>query len=205
MSYKKHFQKILTKHFPQKGNVLRSRIDIAFADIQKDIGFSINPKNPMDKRMQIAGYFLATIKVLDNEQIDFEGIRNIVIEIAHEYVRPKNKIQAFLKQLPVKMMGTVFSDVLLNYLKKKVAIKGHPDGFVVNMLTDKAETLGFGYGFDIIECGICKLFAKHHYQKYTPILCEVDHITSHLAGLTLVRTGTIANGATTCDFRFKKQ
>lgn len=86
-----------------------------------------------------------------------------------------------------------------------MAIKGHPDGFRVNMLTDKAETLGFGYGFDIMECGICKLFKKHNYQKYTPILCEVDHITSNLAGLTLIRTGTIANGATTCDFRFKKQ
>ncbi len=205
MSYKKYFQKILTKHFPQKGKWLQTQIDTAFEVIQKDIGFSIKPENPMDKRMQIAGYFLATIKVLDNEQLNYEDIRNIVIEIANEYVRPKNKVHAFLKTLPVKLMGTMFSDVLLNYLKKKVAIKGHPDGFRVNMLTDKAETLGFGYGFDIMECGICKLFKKHNYQKYTPILCEVDHITSNLAGLTLIRTGTIANGATTCDFRFKKQ
>lgn len=46
-------------------------------------------------------------------------------------------------------------------LTKHFPQKGHPDGFRVNMLTDKAETLGFGYGFDIMECGICKLFKKH--------------------------------------------
>ena len=37
------------------------------------------------------------------------------------------------------------------------------------------------------------------------ILCEVDEITSALAGLKLVRTGTIANGAKKCDFRFIKK
>lgn len=58
----------------------------------------------MDKRMQFAGYFLATIKVLDTQQLKYEDIRTIIIEIANEYVRPKNKVQAFLKTLPVKLM-----------------------------------------------------------------------------------------------------
>lgn len=59
--------------------------------------------------------------------------------------------------------------------------------------------------FDILECGICKLFKKHNYEKYSSILCEVDEITSRLAGLKLIRTGTIALGAKKCDFRFKKE
>ncbi|WP_373549566.1 L-2-amino-thiazoline-4-carboxylic acid hydrolase [Haliscomenobacter sp.] len=81
---------------------------------------------------------------------------------------------------------------------------GHPDGFLANIITDKAETYGFGYGVDILECGICKLFKKHNYQRYASILCEVDEITSKLAGLQLIRSGTIANGAKKCDFRYKK-
>ncbi len=35
------------------------------------------------------------------------------------------------------------------------------------------------------------------------ILCEVDKLTSSLAGLEMVRSGTIANGAAKCDFRWK--
>ncbi|MFI5156145.1 MAG: L-2-amino-thiazoline-4-carboxylic acid hydrolase [Chitinophagales bacterium] len=41
-------------------------------------------------------------------------------------------------------------------------------------------------------------------KKYASILCEVDKVTSGLAGLDLIRTGTIALGAKKCDFRFKK-
>ena len=87
--------------------------------------------------------------------------------------------------------------------EKKVKNAGHPDGFVVKIITDKKETYGLGYGIDIVECGICKLFNKHGYSSYARILCEVDEITSGLAGLELIRAGTIANGASKCDFRWK--
>lgn len=76
---------------------------------------------------------------------------------------------------------------------------------MVKIITDKKETFGLGYGVDILEYGVCKLFKKHKYEKYSSILCEVDEITSHLAGLKLIRTGTIALGAKTCDFRFIKE
>jgi hypothetical protein len=94
---------------------------------------------------------------------------------------------------------------VISNLNKKVSKRSHPDGFVANIITDKEETFGLGYGIDILECGICKLFKKHNYEKYSSILCEVDEITSGLAGLSLVRTGTIALGAKKCDFRFKKK
>ena len=75
---------------------------------------------------------------------------------------------------------------------------------MASIIRGKDETYGLGYGIDIVECGICKLFQKHNYQQYASILCEVDEITSSLAGLQLIRTGTIASGASKCDFRFKK-
>ena len=89
-------------------------------------------------------------------------------------------------------------------MDKKVRIIGHPEGFVARVITDKKMTHGLGYGIDIIEGGICKLFNKHNGQKYASILCEVDKITSGLAKLELIRTGTIAIGSSKCDFRFKK-
>ena len=85
--------------------------------------------------------------------------------------------------------------VLIKSFHKKASVNAHPDGFVAHIITDRQETYGLGYGIDIVECGICKLFQKHHYGKYATILCEVDEITSGLAGLQLIRTGTIARGA----------
>ena len=76
--------------------------------------------------------------------------------------------------------------------------------FARKLLQIKPETYNLGYGFDIYECGICKLFQKHNAGKYASILCEVDKVTSNLAGLELIRNSTIAYGAEKCDFRFKK-
>ena len=58
------------------------------------------------------------------------------------------------------------------------AVAAHPDGFSADIITDKSVTFGLGYGVDITECGICKLFEKHHYKQYRNILCDVDYITT---------------------------
>jgi hypothetical protein len=141
---------------------------------------------------------------LDEKGESFDDIRKICLEIVTEYVRPKNKFQQLLKRLPVLMTNTLLAAVIINVFNKRINHNPNPEGFVANIITDKAETYGLGYGFDILECGICKLFPKHNYNEYASILCEVDEITSGFAGLKLIRTGTIANGAKKCDFRFKK-
>lgn len=109
-----------------------------------------------------------------------------------------------MKRIPAKLIGTGLWNVLIKVLAKKLGNNDNREGFIANIITSKEETYGLGYGVDIIECGVCKLFNKHNFGKYTPILCEVDKLTSGLAGLELIRSGTIATGATHCDFRYKK-
>lgn len=203
--YIKYFRKAIVQHFPADADQLMREIETEFKALKKDILFSRSSKNPLDKRLGIAGLFLALTKVLDRCGENYDLIKTISLEIACDYVRPKSRLQRALKKLPAKLVGTGFFGVFLKYFNKKVAGRGHQDGFVAKIITDKEETFGLGYGVDILECGICKLFAKHDYAQYTSILCEVDHITSGMAGLKLVRTGTIANGAKKCDFRFKKE
>ena len=93
---------------------------------------------------------------------------------------------------------------MIGVLSKKVMVNENKNGFIAKVITDNEETYGLGYGVDILECGICKLYSKHNYGKYAPILCEVDKLTSDLAGLELIRSSTIALGASKCDFRYRK-
>jgi hypothetical protein len=172
--------------------------------ISIDTAFARTSKNPIDRRLDFCAYFLALIQTLDERKENFETIRRICLEIVLEYVRPKNKFQAWAKKLPAKMVNTWLSSFLFKKFDNRVRTNTSPDGFIARIITDKSETYGLGYGFDILECGICKLFKKHNYSKYTSILCEVDEVTSSLAGLKLIRSGTIALGAKKCDFRFKK-
>jgi len=204
-NYRKYFLTGIKKNFPDHSDIIIIKTDLHYKIISSDTNFAARSKNPIDKRLDFSAYFLALIKTLDEQDEKFETTRKICLEIVTEYVRPKNKLQQFLKKLPVKLINTKLATFFFKAFNKRVSRNSNPDGFIANIITDKKETLGLGYGVDILECGICKLFNKHNYQKYSSILCEVDHITSDLAGLKLVRNGTIALGEEKCDFRWERK
>ncbi|RFS16496.1 L-2-amino-thiazoline-4-carboxylic acid hydrolase [Emticicia sp. C21] len=204
-AYKIYFRKALERYYPKYAKELLEDIDAKYDELKVDIRFAKTSSNPMDKRLDLTAYFLALIMVLEKAGESFEQIRAVALFTITEYLRPKNKWQAFLKKLPVKLIKTSFGRYLIKAFAKKVGHRGNPEGFVANIITDTNETHGLGYGVDIIECGICKLFKKHNYQKYVSILCEVDKYTTNLAGLSMMRTDTIANGANKCDFRYQLQ
>jgi hypothetical protein len=201
--YRKYFVAASRKHYPDTFDAMVAETDRHYKLISVDTKFAVTSKNPIDKRLDFCAYFLAFIKTLDSRGEEFEAIRKICQEVVTEYVRPKNKFQKMLKQLPAKLIDTWLAKIFLKEFQKRVSRKNE-SGFVANIITDKNETFGLGYGIDILECGICKLFHKRHANQYASILCEVDEVTSGLAGLTLIRKGTIANGANKCDFRWKK-
>jgi len=203
MKYRKHFQKIITQKYPETASAILLETDDQYLNVSKDTGFSGSSGNPIDKRLDFAAYFLALIQVLDKRGIDYGRIKSLCLDITYEYVRPKNKFQLWLKRIPVKIIQSPITKPLLKMLDRKIS-RGHVHGFVAKIITDRKETYGLGYGIDILECGICKLFKKHDAYKYSSILCEVDKYTSNLAGLELIRHGTIAMGAEKCDFRFKR-
>lgn len=204
-TYRKYFAKAIKAKYSINADLLLVEIDKNFESISGNTNFAATSSNPMDKRLGFCSYFLALIKTLDEQGEAFETIRNICLTVTTDYVRPKNIIHVVLKRLPARLSHTWFATVFLKMFQKRVSKKGHPDGFLAQIITDNEETFGLGYGVDILECGICKLFKKYNYEKYSSILCEVDALTSDLAGLNLIRTGTIALGATKCDFRFTKK
>ena len=204
-SYRRFFTKEIGNSYPNKSDFLIAETDKNFNHISKDTKFALRSANPIDRRLDFSAYFLALVKTLDAQGENFESIREICLRIVIEYVRPKNKMELFLKRIPAKLINTWLANLFLKAFNKRINNKANPDGFVAKIITGKGEAIDFDFGFDILECGICKLFKKHNYEKYASILCEVDEVTSGLAGLELTRTGTIALGAKKCDFRFKKE
>lgn len=204
VNYKKYFANAIKNTYPGNSDFLIAETDRNYYIISNDINFSLNSANPIDKRLDFCAYFLSLVKTLNEHGETYEAIRSICLKIVLEYVRPKNKFQLFIKRLPIKLINTYLANIFLKAMNKKLSRKAHNDGFVAKIITDKTESSDFDLGFDILECGICKLFKKHHYEQFSSILCEVDEVTSAFAGLKLTRTGTIALGAKKCDFRFKK-
>ena len=201
---RRQFLTLLSQQYSQQAEELALAIDYEYTLLKKDVAFAQQSKNPMDKRMPTAAYLLAVIKTLDDYRVEYETIRQLILAVAHRHARPKNRIQRTLRAIVPTLLTTTVGRYLLARVNQRLGKSSHADGFKGNIITAKEETLGVGYGVDVLECGICKLFAKHRYQAYVPLLCEVDHITTSLAGLTLLRSGTIAHGAKVCDFRYNK-
>ncbi len=205
MNYRKIVLKTLKKRYPDNYKLIFNYIESYFEYMGKDIKFAKISSNPMDKRLEFIGYILSIIKVLEQQGKGYEEIKYVILEVANIYVLPKNKIQIFLKNKQGKLIDTKMANILFNVLDKKISVKGNEDGFLARIITDKELTYNLGYGIDILECGVCKLFSKYNADEYVEILCEIDKITSSLAGLNLIRTKLISKGDNICEFRFKKK
>ncbi len=63
---------------------------------------------------------------------------------------------------------------------------------------------GFDYGVDYIECGNYNFVMKHGGAEFAPYVCMSDIALSEAMGWDLTRTQTLADGCSSCDFRFSK-
>jgi len=72
--------------------------------------------------------------------------------------------------------------------------------FVFEVVEDEASGIG---GMNITSCAICHLYGRHDAMELVPYMCAFDDLMSQAGDQGLRRTGTIALGASHCDFRFK--
>ena len=77
----------------------------------------------------------------------------------------------------------------------------YENDWVVDILPGNDE---YDLGYDYHECGICKLCQDEGCPELAASLCRMDYVLADIMNMKLVRTGTIAEGASCCDFRYSK-
>ena len=83
----------------------------------------------------------------------------------------------------------------------------HRDEFPADFAYDFVEPGpgdDFEFGIDYKACGFCKFAARHGDRELLPNLCGLDFVAYAARGIRLVRTQTLAAGASHCDFRFSR-
>ncbi len=108
-------------------------------------------------------------------------------------------------QPPIKgklMAGAFRLPVLRNAILRQLeSAREDPGGFVMTKV-DSGDLMAF----DVTYCPLSKFFAEHDAAEVGPLVCKVDDLlASTLPGISLERTGTIANGAPRCDFRYRRE
>lgn len=62
----------------------------------------------------------------------------------------------------------------------------------------------FEFGINYKACGFCKFAARHGDKEILSSICGLDFDDYATRGIHLVRTQTVAGGASHCDFRFSR-
>lgn len=78
----------------------------------------------------------------------------------------------------------------------------YENDWVVDILPGNGE---YDLGYDYHECGICKLCQDEGCPELAAYLCRMDYVLADIMNMKLVRTGTIAEGAEYCDFRYSRR
>ena len=79
--------------------------------------------------------------------------------------------------------------------------KKYKNDWVVDVLE---KTPDYEFGFDYLECGVCKLGRDEGCPELAKYLCRLDYMTTEIMGVHLERTTTLAEGGPKCDFRFSR-
>jgi hypothetical protein len=159
----------------------------------------VGPRQPFAEFIIFSGWFLALYRVLKAQGRTVEETGQLIYRID----------EAFLKVYPrfvTRLLGRrIFSPAYIADARRRAAEsqqRQRPGGWVAVFVEGDGQT--FDYGVDYIECGTCKFLASQAALEVAPYLCPSDVHYSEAFAWGLMRTQTLAEGHSRCDFRFKK-
>lgn len=80
----------------------------------------------------------------------------------------------------------------------------HPGDFVYSFVESGVTKDGqaFDFGLDYSECGFCKLCRANGDEDILPMICAMDEEVYGIRGIKLIRTTTLEQGDSHCNFRY---
>jgi hypothetical protein len=123
-------------------------------------------------------------------------------EICHEALKLRMKKYSRIKRW---FMGRLMYSSFLLRRMKKMAERGEQPmfgDFQVKYVIGNGQD--FDFGVDYIRCGNYAFAKEQGVEEFAPYVCMSDIALGNALGWGLIRTGTLADGCETCDFRFKK-
>ena len=160
------------------------------ADIASDIAYADAPEHPMAANLFPCAVHLAIYRALAPQGVD-----------VHEFGR---QVLQYAETLPAEpALGSSAGAAAMIPLAEQSQTSEHPGEFVFEFVGGEEEA--FGWGMNMTSCAVCALFSQHDAMQLVPYMCATDDVMSDKSGWELTRTGTIALGASHCDFRFKAQ
>jgi hypothetical protein len=155
-------------------------------------------QNPLTTNLVACSWFLALYRVLQPRGLSDDEIGDLVYRVAEEWVTSSPRWIGRAQSLLIK---TPLLRLIFKRITRQSQQRRYPGDFVVHFVPGDGRT--FDFGLDFTGCAIHKFFQAEQAGHFAKYMCRIDYLTTSYKGIELIRTGTIANGADKCDFRYK--
>ena len=196
----KHVQQTLIAHYgTDVAHQIAAETRQEFEQLLPQIPYIGGKKNRLTMNLVLSAAALALYRVMKahGKPVKETGkiLYNATEAEATTTSRPKN-------WLIRRLMWSRFMKNKLKKLCLESQQRVYPENWVAYYVEGDNDT--FDFGIDYTECAICKFLHKQDADELTPYLCLLDFPMSKANGTGLVRTTTLAEGGTRCDFRLKR-
>jgi hypothetical protein len=192
---------VLTTHFGKKEMLTilketRQEMDNLIPQLPDTGGW----RNPHTQFIVASAFFLAFYRTLMARGLSADEVGVLIDEAVRKmYSSRLFAILRLFSQIQRKFLGNWAARRLAAISQKRL----YPGDFVCEFVEGDGER--FDYGFDYQECGICKFFHAQNADEFSMYMCRLDYPYAEAMGTKLIRTSTIAEQGTKCDFRYKGQ
>ena len=166
--------------------------------------YALAPEAPSFRERMNRNLFVLAVPLLALYQALRQGLE---IEQAEALRLAEDMLQAAYRErmnpvLVAAMNVTYQVAPIRRRFLQKIEKTSEPGGFAFEIPKDERAV----FGLDVHVCPITRFAKEHGAPEIVPMICRIDDlVASKLTGLRLERTGTIANGASHCDFRYVKK
>jgi hypothetical protein len=192
---------ILTTHYGKDERIVvlketRHELDALIPQLPDTGGW----RNPHTQFIVSAAFFLALYRALKAHGQSVDEVGTLI----HEAVKKmySSRLGATIR-LFSSIQRKLFGDQAARRLASVSQQRRYPNDFVCVFVEGDGES--FDYGFDYLECWICKFFHAQKVDEFAQYMCQLDYPYAEAMGTKLIRTSTIAKEGSKCDFRYKEQ
>ncbi len=197
---REYYETALIQHMTKpKIEQLLNEARSEFVNLLPKLPYIGNETNVLASGFVNAAWCLGFFRGLEEEGLTLREIAKMMYEkMEHDAESKSQDKKRNLKEFyfSPKMRGAEVE-------RSEKSLSGKYPGDWVSKYVD-GDGKNFDFGINFTECAIHKFFSQHDALRYTPIFCLSDYASYTAFDIGFKRTQNIVLGASTCEFRFKK-
>jgi hypothetical protein len=150
-------------------------------------------ENILYKNLTLATFLMPIATIMKEEGLPTREIGKHLFDLS---------IKAFKVFLPVAKRISFHEESQIRKMKmaaQRSLHRKYPADWVLEFVEGDEDYL---YGYDVIECALCKFWRDQDLEEFVPYMCLTDWAKWELLEVGVERTMTVANGHEVCDFRY---